>query len=182
MFIDIRMPFTPFHFGPALALSFWDYKKKRVDLFTCLIASVIVDIRAIYIWFFGNGNFHDGPFHTFLISALLGGFIGLFAHLVKTPISKFTKFIDWEQNTSLFSKIIVGMSMAMFHVLLDSPLYTDIFPFRPFSQMNPLYGIVQSRLIYLFCTLGFVLGFFEYLGYRWWKSKKYYSEENDFYE
>ena len=155
------MPFTPFHFGPALALTFIDYKKKRVDLLSALLGAIIVDIRAIYIWFFGSGNFHDGPFHTFLIAPLLGIGIGIIVHLFKNPLSKIMTFLKWPQETSIWQKIISASSMAPLHVLLDAPLYTDIRPLWPFSLDNPFYNLYSSFSAYLICIIGFILCFIE---------------------
>src|SRR6056297_296986 len=99
------MPFTPFHFGPALAICLWDYKKKRLDLPAALLGAIIVDIRATYIFFFGSGNFHDGPFHTFLLTPLLGIVIGGLVHILQNPINIGMKIVHWKQKTSLFQKV-----------------------------------------------------------------------------
>jgi membrane-bound metal-dependent hydrolase YbcI (DUF457 family) len=167
------MPFTPFHFGPSIAFSFWDYKKKRIDLASAVVGSIIIDIRATYIFFFGGGNFH-GILHSFLSAVWLGLLVAIVLHLkfVKKLLRAPLKFIDWEQDTNFFVKLYSAISMTLLHVLLDSFLYTDIRPLNPFSAENPFLGLISSQNTYLFCIFCFLLGIGEYIGYLYWKKSK----------
>lgn len=167
------MPFTPFHIGPSLAFSLWDYKKKRIDLASAVVGSIIVDTRAIYIYFFGGGNFH-GILHGFFSAVWLGLLVGIVLHLkpLRKPLRSVQKLVDWEQDTSLLAKIFSAISMTLLHVLLDSFLYTDILPFRPFASDNPFFELISSGNTYLICVIGFILGMGEYIGYLFWKKRK----------
>lgn len=172
-----NMPFTPFHFGPSLAITFWDFKKKRIDLTSALIGAVIIDVRAIIIFFTGGGNFHDGPFHTFLGAIVLGILVGGLVHLFKNPINKALEIIDWNQDTNLLQKILSATAMSVLHILLDSPLYTDIRPFWPFSLVNPFYGLFSSSIAQTICIIGFSIGILEFILYWIYQYRKPFTEQ-----
>ncbi len=163
------MPFTPYHIGPALGISLWDYKKKRIDIAAAILGSIIIDVRAMYIWFFSSGNFHDGPFHTFLGAIILGVLTGCLVHLFRNPLQKVLEFFHWQQDTTLLNKILTASSMAILHIILDSFLYTDIRPFWPFSLTNPFLGIFSTDQIQIFCIIGYFVGIAEYIGFWIWK-------------
>jgi hypothetical protein len=55
------MPVTPFHFGPALLIEY--LLRRRIDLGTFLIASVITDVRAMLVFFGLLPEPLHGPFH-----------------------------------------------------------------------------------------------------------------------
>jgi hypothetical protein len=37
-------------------------------------------------------------------------------------------------------------------------MHADIRPFRPFTDANPLYGLVSVRVLYLFCIITGLVG------------------------
>jgi membrane-bound metal-dependent hydrolase YbcI (DUF457 family) len=52
---------------------------------------------------------------------------------------------------------VSGIFGGIFHSVLDGIMHADIRPFRPFTDANPLYGLVSLRVLYLFCIVtGFV--------------------------
>ncbi len=161
------MPFTPFHFG-VLPFCFMDFKKKRVDVASCLIGSIIVDIHAILIFFFNlNQPFH-GPVHSFLIATILGVLTGIFVHYTQNFWNKITTYFKWEQKTTMKSKIFWAVLMSYSHIILDAFLYPEMNIWWPFLSVNPLYGISNSPTVYLICTIGIIVGVFEYIIYLIW--------------
>jgi hypothetical protein len=42
--------------------------------------------------------------------------------------------------------------------VLDGIMHSDMRPFRPFSNANPLYGVVSVRTLYLFCIITGLVG------------------------
>jgi membrane-bound metal-dependent hydrolase YbcI (DUF457 family) len=46
----------------------------------------------------------------------------------------------------------------MLHSVLDGIMHADIRPFRPFTQANPLYGLVSVQILYLFCIVTGLVG------------------------
>ena len=170
------MPFTPFHFGHALPILFIDFKKKRVDVASCLIGCIIVDIHAIIIFLFNINQPLHGPVHSFLIATVLGVLTGVFIHFTQNFWNKITTFFKWEQKTTLRSKIFWAVLMCYFHLFLDALLYPEMNFWWPFLSGNPFYGILSSQTVYLICTIGIILGIIEYLFFLLWyfkKSEKY---------
>jgi len=68
-------------------------------------------------------------------------------------------FLKLEQTTSFKSIVLASVFGIYFHILLDSPLYSDIRPFYP-MEFNPLlgHGMLVGFEIYVFCVLSFLGG------------------------
>ena len=176
--LKIQMPFSPFHFGHVLPFCFLDYKKKRIDVVSSLIGSVIVDIHAIIIFIFNLNQPLHGPVHSFLIATILGVLTGCFVHFSQNFWNKITTFCKWEQKTTLRSKIFWAILMSYLHLFLDAFLYPEINFWWPFLNGNPFYGILSSPTVYLICTIGFILGIIEYIFYFIGYVKKSENQRN----
>jgi membrane-bound metal-dependent hydrolase YbcI (DUF457 family) len=167
------MPFTPFHFGVALPFIFWDWKKKRIDVISALIGTVIVDIRAIYLFLFTSRSDFHGFLHSFLSAIILGILAGIFVHLTRKQWNILLKLGKWEQETSLLSKIIVACVFTTSHIFLDAALYGEgimaMEPLWPFASGNLLYQWLESSVVHAICVYGFLLGFIEFLGFLVWR-------------
>ncbi|QEE15813.1 metal-dependent hydrolase [Promethearchaeum syntrophicum] len=174
------MPFSPFHFGHALPFCFLDYKNKRIDIISCLIGSIIVDIHAIIIFFFNLNQPLHGPVHSFLIATILGVITGIFVHITQNFWNKITRIFKWEQKTSLISKIFWAILMSYLHIFLDAFLYPEMNFWWPFLNGNPFYGILSSPTVYSICTIGIFLGIFEYLIYLIYYFKKIENQRNSY--
>lgn len=148
------MPFTPFHFGPALL--FGVPLRRRIDFVTFLVANVIVDVRATLV-FFGvlSGRVH-GPLHTYLGATLLAGVLAggvlVCARWAPDVMEKLSSRPD-----SVGAVVVASVAGTWLHVTLDSMLYTDIRPFTPLS-INPLYGAASFGGVYAGCVLALGLG------------------------
>lgn len=148
------MPFTPFHFGPALL--FGVPLRRRLDFVTFLVGNVIVDVRATLV-FFGilSGRLH-GPLHTYLGATLLAGVLasGVLACARWAPdvMDRISSRPD-----SVGAVLLASVTGTWLHVTLDSVLYLDIRPFAPLS-INPLYGMTSMIVIYAGCVLALGLG------------------------
>lgn len=122
------MPFTPFHFGPALLIGY--PLRQRLDLATFLIANVIVDVRAMLV-FFGvlSGPLH-GPLHTYLgafvLALVLAGSVLLVAR--RYPLLAQQVSSRPESVTAVSLASVSGTWLA---VTLDAVLYPDMQPFYP---------------------------------------------------
>lgn len=148
------MPFTPFHFGPALL--FGVPLRRRLDFLTFLVANVVVDVRATLV-FFGvlTGRIH-GPLHTYIGATLLavvlaGGVLGC-ARWAPDVMNRVSSRPD-----SVGAVVLASITGTWLHVTLDSVLYLDIQPFAPLS-VNPLYGATSMGVIYAGCVLALGLG------------------------
>jgi hypothetical protein len=85
----------------------------------------------------------------FLIEGILHPFFKLF-------------LLESQDNVNLKSFMIAGIFGTMLHVLLDSPLYTDIRPFFPLT-INPLHNPALTFEIYGFCVWMGILGIIYYV-------------------
>lgn len=159
------MPFTPFHFGPALFFGLLSFS--LLDLPTFIVASVIVDIEPFLVLFFNL----DYPLHGFLHSFMGRGIIAILLAVVMFLIKKYTreimKLFKLQQDSS-FRKILITSLLGIYlHIVLDSFLYLDIKPFYPLD-INPLYtnsmfigfeiyGISILLFLFSFVIYGYML-------------------------
>jgi len=68
-------------------------------------------------------------------------------------------FLKLERKTSFKSIVLASVFGIYLHILLDSPLYSDIRPFYPI-EANPLlgHGVFVGFEIYTFCVLSLLGG------------------------
>ena len=156
------MPFTPFHIGLCLPVVLGDVKYKRIDVFSSLIGSIIVDIEPIIILIFNLNLPLHGPFHSFLGASFLGLIGGIAVHYTRSIWNSILKPLKWEQTTSLRSKIFWCILMANIHVLFDAMMYSEMNPLT-FIPGNPFYGFISSNIIYSICIFGVIIGLLEYI-------------------
>ena len=141
------MPFTPFHLGPALAIGL--PLRRYIHVPTFIIANIITDIEP-FITLVLNLNY---PLHGYL-HTLIGAFaIGLvLSYLmyesegILSPLWR-RLLLESEPCYNLRTFAIAGISGTILHVLMDSPLYSDIKPLYPIS-INPLYNPRLTITIY----------------------------------
>jgi membrane-bound metal-dependent hydrolase YbcI (DUF457 family) len=103
--------------------------------------------------------------HTFLFASLTGlalGYVMFSIDRFLHPVYKSLRLVS-EVNQNLITFMGTGVLGAIFHVLLDSPLYRDIKPLYPFTQ-NPFYNPNLSMEIYTFCIWMGFLGIIYYVG------------------
>ncbi|WP_371803870.1 hypothetical protein [Candidatus Lokiarchaeum ossiferum] len=156
---------------------------------SALIGTVIIDIRATYLFLFVPSNRHyHGILHNFLAALILGILVGFFVHATRKFWNKILKLGKWEQTTSLFSKIFVACIFTTSHILLDSAIYyydpnweSSMEPLLPFASGNPLYGWLGSVQPTNLCIYGFLIGIGMYIGYLFWfnGSQKSISKDVD---
>jgi len=123
------MPFTPYHFGPGLliGLLFLSF----IDFPTFLIASVIVDIEPFLVLFFNLNYPLHGFFHSFLGGFIIAFILTMIMTKIRELFTPIMSFFKIQQEIS-FKKIFLASLLGIYiHILLDSPLYTDIRPFFP---------------------------------------------------
>lgn len=157
------MPLTPLHLGPGLALGM--VFKRWVNLPSILLASIIVDVRAVYLAvFLGDWSNLHGFFHTFVGATTLGLSTIVLVWLLRRPLSSLSKTMKIEQDYSLTS-IVAGSLIGVYgHIVLDSYMHMDMNPLWPFYEGNPMYGGMFAGFELLFvCVLGFFIGIGSYL-------------------
>ena len=159
------MPVTPFHFGPGILLK--SAAPKRFSLTAFITCQIVIDFETAINMLMGRERLHTF-FHSYLGSTvcavltmgivLLGSkFLRALNHLLDpgTPRSADGDLPwTWSIRTLAVSSIIGAWS----HVLLDSVMHSDITPFAPFSEANPLLGVVSVLTLHVTCFLSGVIG------------------------
>lgn len=132
------MPFTLLHLGPALILGY--LLRHRIHWPTLILASVIIDLEPLVVILFGLYSYPvHGYLHTFGSSILFGSLVGVAMWLFRKYFSNlFSLLVLTTKSCSLSNYVVAGFSGWFLHVLLDSPLYSDMRPFYPLNT-NPLY-------------------------------------------
>ncbi|MFB6214175.1 MAG: hypothetical protein ABEJ07_06485 [Candidatus Nanohaloarchaea archaeon] len=158
------MPFTRFHFGPAIliGLLLLDY----IDFPTFVAANVIVDWRATLVFF----GVIDGPLHSWpstypgaLLSAVLLGSVMLYlrpalaGHLREAGIKQETS------NLKIFAGAIAGV---LLHVTLDAFHHPDIQPFLV-DGFRPLLGLLSTYEVRAASVAALLLCFPVYFLHLW---------------
>jgi hypothetical protein len=66
------------------------------------------------------------------------------------------------------SAVIFGAFFGtLSHVALDSLMHHDMHPLRPFSDLNPLLGLITHDGVYQLCAIAGVLGAVTWLVMKW---------------
>ena len=157
------MPFTPFHFGPALGFGL--PLRKYIHLPTFIVANVIIDLEPFLVLVLGLNYPLHGYLHTYISAILLGivgGYIMFLLERFFQPLYK-SLLLESDRNQKWISFIIAGVSGIILHVTLDAPLYSDIRPFYPLTT-NPLYNPALTMEIYSFCIWMGLIGIVSYVG------------------
>jgi len=151
------MPFTPFHLGPGLLFGL--LLLSYVDFPTFLVASVIVDIEPFLVLTLNLDYPVHGFLHSFLGGTLLAFILAAAMSKVRSALSPLMSFFKLDQKL-LFKTILSASLFGVYlHILLDSPLYSDMRPFYPFD-FNPFLSnsMFIGFEIYTLCTLSFIGG------------------------
>ena len=157
------MPFTPYHFGPALGFGLPFRKYMHAPTF--ILANVIVDIEPFLVLFLGLSYPLHGYLHTFLLAFFVGLALGYVMFLLERILHPLYKVFSLESDDTLNLKsfFVAGVLGTTLHVLLDSPLYGEMCPFFP-STINPLYNPALSLEVYSFCVWMGIIGIVFYVG------------------
>jgi len=151
------MPATPFHLGPGLLVK--AAAPRQFSMAGYSLAQVVIDLESGYYLLRGEYPVHRQA-HTFL----LGGLIGLLCGLIVSRVGEW-----WARPRDLVPEALAaeyrlpiaamsGIFGGVFHSVLDGIMHADIRPFRPFTDANPLYGLVSLRVLYLFCIITGLVG------------------------
>jgi membrane-bound metal-dependent hydrolase YbcI (DUF457 family) len=173
-----RMPFTPFHFGPALGFGL--PLKKYVHTPTFILANVILDVEPFLVLFYGLNYPLHGYLHTFLLAFFVGLALGYAMFLLEKifhPLYKLS-LLESDNTLSLKSFLAAGVLGTALHVLLDSPLYGEMRPFYPLTT-NPLYNPVSSLEIYSLCVWIGIFGIAYYVALLVFLAYKKLSRRQD---
>jgi len=150
------MPFTPLHLGPAIVFGY--PLRRKIHWPTFIVANVLVDVEPLLVFtgvLMAGGYPLHGYLHTFLASLVVGSALGYaMFRLNRFLRGLFERLHLVEGGVGLRGYILGGVLGWGLHVLLDSPLYTDIRPLFPL-QFNPL--LLSSNLVELYLSSVYTL-------------------------
>jgi len=151
------MPFTPFHFGPALLLK--SAAPRRVSVASYAAANIVIDVETLYHLLRHDTTVHQWA-HTFVgagsVGIALGGLLAVIARTLvpRLPIAK--TMLESEVGAG---PIVLGAFLgAITHPFLDGLMHSDIHPFRPFTDANPLLGLLTIPTLEAVCVVAGILG------------------------
>jgi len=123
------------------------------------VAQVVIDIESGYYLLKGDDPVHRQA-HTFFLGGLIGLVCGLIVSRIMRiwakPRDAIPEWIAVEYRLPIAA--YSGLFGGVFHSVLDGVMHGDMHPFRPFSDANPLYGLVSIQILYLFCIVTGLLG------------------------
>lgn len=156
------MPFTPYHFGPALLLGM--LLIPFVDLSAILIASVILDLEPLAVLMFNLPFVLHGIFHTYLAASIVAILLTFTLWPLRGVLNTIVSAFGVHQQSTLRSLFLASLIGTYSHVFLDSFLYAEMNPFYPFMG-NPFVGLIQGQVVYNLCVLSGLFGLGLYVGY-----------------
>ncbi len=151
------MPATPFHFGPGLLVKAVAPHHFSVAAYS--VVQVVIDLESGYHLLRGDYPVHRQA-HTFFLGGLIGLLCGLIVWRVGRWLARPRDVIPEALGAEYRMPIAVasGIFGGIFHSVLDGIMHADMRPFRPFTDANPLYGLVSVRTLYLFCIITGLVG------------------------
>jgi hypothetical protein len=150
------MPFTPFHFGVGAA--FHATSPTKISFLAFCASNVVTDVEPLYYML--NGETHV---HRFLHTVLGATFSWiatsiLFLLLIRLGSKiRFPNWFGWRDLTSI--PIALGAALGTYsHLILDGIMHSDMTPFAPFTEANPLLGIISLGALHWSCVAVGILG------------------------
>lgn len=133
------MPFTLFHLGPGIALK--SLAGQRISLAMFAGTQVAMDIEPGLAMLRGAGTLH-GLTHT-----LPGALAIAVACLPFKPLAEKLFGVAIPIRAALVGTLAGSFS----HLLLDALVHSDIRPLWPFSDLDPLRGLMSWEAVELLC-------------------------------
>jgi hypothetical protein len=158
------MPFTPYHFGPGLAIK--AALPSQFSLTIYCYAQVITDLESGYDLLNGDFPVHRF-FHTYLGAAAVAGFCAatgrpLFQWTLRQLQSGLALESAEGRNWAMISwpcALLSALVGTLSHVFLDSLMHSDMTPFAPWSSANPMLHLISVPALESLClALGIVGG------------------------
>jgi len=167
------MPFTPFHLGAAMLVK--PGAGSRFSVIAFALAQVIIDIEPGIAMARGSDVLH-GPSHTIIGAILIAAAVAVVSPwLVSRIVRRWNQEVafhkqSWLAESERVTRTAV-ISGAFFgtlsHLLLDSLMHHDIHPLAPFSNANPLIGLVSHDGVYQLCVVMGVIGTAAWVVLKW---------------
>jgi membrane-bound metal-dependent hydrolase YbcI (DUF457 family) len=150
------MPFTPFHFGVGAAVH--AVAPRRISFLAFCAGNVVTDFEPLYYMLTQQPPYHRF-LHTF-VGATLGWIATLLLFLLLIRLGTLVGFPNWFGWRDLPPlPIAVGAALGTYsHQILDGIMHGDMRPFAPFTDANPLLGIIPLGALHGACIAAGILG------------------------
>lgn len=148
---------------------------RNFSVITFGLAQVAMDIEPGVGMLTGADLLH-GPTHTILGALVIGYLVKLIAPSVcNYLLRKWNKEVTFHglpqfAQPEPISKTAVTVGAffgTLSHVVLDSLMHHDIHPLLPFSQINPLIGLVSHDGVYQLCAIAGFVGIAAWVLMQW---------------
>ena|SRR5689334_5651116 len=150
------MPFTPFHFGAGALVH--AAAPRRVSFLAFCAANVLIDVEPLACMLRG-----EAPVHRFAHTSIGAVLVALvtfalwLAAAKAAPVLRLPDVLGWRRLTA--PPVAIGAALgSVSHVLLDSVMHADLRPFAPWSDANPLYGVVGLDALLGSCAVAALIG------------------------
>ncbi|MES3020768.1 MAG: hypothetical protein V4857_04205 [Pseudomonadota bacterium] len=150
------MPITPFHFGPGAAIH--ALAPRHISFIGFVAANVIIDLEPLY--FILTDQY---PLHRFFHTYIGASVILLAAPAVFIAARRFAQrywlpdLFGWQQLRAW--PVTLGAAAGVYsHIVFDSIMHSDMRPFAPFSDANPLLAIISLGTLELSCVVAGLIG------------------------
>jgi len=154
------MPLTPFHLGPGLFFGMTTFR--FFNLIAFLIGSILLDIEPALVVLY-NLNYpylsypHHGILHSFLGGIVTALLIALILNNYKKKIRNYLNTFNLSQKSSFLSIFLGGLLGHWIHIIFDSFMHYDVFPFWP-SHFNPFLNLISVPQNYFLCSIIGMIG------------------------
>lgn len=154
------MPFTPFHFGPGLALK--GVLGRHMSFGAFVAANVAIDVEPLYYMLSNNPPLHR-ELHTYVGAAAVAVSLMLLWWLLRSLLARpgRHKPTRWQTLLRASTPLAVGLGLLLgcsSHILLDSLMHFDMAPYAPFVSGNPLAGWISVAQLQWACLMAGIAG------------------------
>lgn len=171
------MPITPFHLGPAVAVK--AIAPGYFSLTVFAFVQVPIDLEPLYYMAMG-----EDPLHRFMHTFAGATLAAILAIIAGRPIceaalrwwnahldARLARWLSTGSKIPLTAAVSGAAFGAYSHLALDAIMHTDVRPLAPFSQANPLHGMISISMLYWACAIAGLLGVVMYAMFR--KTQRY---------
>lgn len=144
----VRMPFTPFHFGPGAVIK--AVVPARFSFAVFCYSQIVTDLEPAYFMLRG-----EYPVHRFLHTYAGAAVVGLFCATTGRPICQyFMNAVDSSRARIPWQAAFAGALLGAFtHVFLDSIMHPDVAPLRPWTSANPMLHVIPTLALHILCVV-----------------------------
>ena len=150
------MPFTPFHFGPGALVH--AAAPRHVSFVVFCAANVVIDVEPLVWMLRGEPPLHRFA-HTF-VGTVAVALVTVVLVLAASRLAAATRPHGALRANGLTpGRVAAGATLgSISHVVLDGVMHADVRPLAPWSEANPLLGVVGVDALHGACAVAALVG------------------------